>query len=270
MSPTKALLEGLKAHYRKPGTDQDGEILVTEVTAPGSHRSCDLLRVGMWPSRGLGIDVHELKVSRSDWLRELHDPGKADAWWRYCSRFWIVATPGVVSREEMPKGWGLMLPPARSNARRFRVVVPAAEREPMVDLPLLVEILRRADNTRLAEMDQLRKAHRTELYTKVKAARRAANGEVPDSATRQKLQAVEELERVLGASIRKLAWGTDLPLEYITPEELVTAVREYTHNHVALQRRAEDLRKQEERLRRGLERALRDLDPGPSKRSDAA
>src|SRR5690606_33305364 len=136
----------------------EGAILVTGVPAPGSPRSGDRLRVGMWPSRGLGIDLHELKVSRSDWLRELHDPGKADAWWRYCSRFWIVATPGVVSREEMPKGWGLMLPPARSNARRFRVVVPAAEREPMVDLPLLVEILRRADNTRLAEMDQIGRA----------------------------------------------------------------------------------------------------------------
>src|SRR5690606_16579898 len=145
-----------------------------------------------------------------------------------------------VSREEMPKGWGLMLPPARSNARRFRVVVPAAEREPMVDLPLLVEILRRADNTRLAEMDQLRKAHRTELYTKVKAARSEANGVIPGSPSRQKLQAVEALERGLDASIRKLACGTDLQLEQNTHEEMVTAGREYTHNNVALQRREDD------------------------------
>lgn len=269
-TPTKALLDGLKAHYRKPGTDQDGEVLVTEVTAPGSNRSCDLLRVGMWPSRGLGIDVHELKVSRSDWLRELDDPGKADAWWRFCSRFWIVAMPGIVNATELPEGWGLMLPPNRANARRFRAVVPAAVREPEVSLPLLVEILRRADNTRLAEMQQLRQAHREDLYVRAEKARRAASTNSLDSTTQHKLKTLQNLEEALGASIADFGWGTDLPLEHIKPDELVTAVREFTHQHVALQRREADLRRREDRLRRGLERALEDLGPVPVKRGDAA
>lgn len=268
---TKALLDDLKAHYRKPGASQDGEVLVTEVTAPGSNRSCDLLRVGMWPSRGLSIDVHELKVSRSDWLRELNDPGKADAWWRFCSRFWIVAMPGIVNATELPEGWGLMLPPNRVNARRFRAVVPAASREPEVSLPLLVEILRRADNTRLTEMQQQREKHRDEVYIRVEKARREANANTLDPVTQTKLKKLEALEQALGASISDFGWGTDLPLEHIKPEELVTAAREYTHQHVALQRRELDLRRREDRLRRGLERVLQELEPPAKKRrGDAA
>lgn len=270
-APTKALLDGLKAHYRKPGADQDGEVLVTEVTAPGSNRSCDLLRVGMWPSRGLGIDVHELKVSRSDWLRELDDPGKADAWWRFCSRFWIVAMPGIVNATELPEGWGLMLPPNRANARRFRAVVPAAVREPEVSLPLLVEILRRADNTRLAEMQQQRMDHQRDVYAKVEKARRAADQAGLDPATKRRLRILDELEEALGASIIDVGWGTELPLESIAPVELASAFREFAHRQVALQRREIEIGRAESRLRRGVERLLADLDPAPlKKRGDAA
>ncbi|TDD97596.1 hypothetical protein [Actinomadura rubrisoli] len=265
---TKQLLARLKDHYRKPGTAQDGEILVTEVTAPGSNRSCDLLRVGMWQSRGLGIGVHELKVSRSDWLRELDDPGKADAWWRFCSRFWVVAMPGVVNASELPEGWGLMLPPNRANGRRFRPVVPAASREPEVSLPLLVEILRRADNIRVAEMQQMRMVHRRDLYTKVEQARRTANADALDLVTKQSL---EKLEQVLGARISDFAWGTDLPLTEITSGELAIAVCEYTHQHVALQRREVELGRIESRLQGVAQRVLRDLPSVAAlKRGDAA
>jgi len=80
VGPTTAqVLAALIRHYRKPGEARSGEILITEPQAPGSSRRCDLLRVGMWASRGTGIDVHEVKVSRADWLRELDDPAKAEA-----------------------------------------------------------------------------------------------------------------------------------------------------------------------------------------------
>lgn len=250
---TKQLLTQLKAHYRKPGATQDGEILVTEVTAPGSNRSCDLLRVGMWESRGLGIDVHELKVSRSDWLRELADPGKADAWWRFCSRFWVVAMPGVVNVSELPDGWGLMLPPNRANGRRFRVVAPAASREPEVSLPLLVEILRRADNTRLDEIDKLVMKHRDEVQKARVAERSRLDAQTLGPEVRSRLELLDKLEHAVGAEIANFGWGTDLPLKDIDPKELAAAVRDFTQGHVALQRRSKEL----EVLRSSLERDMR-------------
>jgi len=267
---TKALLTQLKAHYRKPGSTQDGEILVTEVTAPASNRSCDLLRVGMWPSRGLAIDVHELKVSRADWLRELDDPGKADAWWRFCSRFWVVAMPGVVNRSELPAGWGLMLPPNRANGRRFRVVVPAESREPEVSLPLLVEILRRADNTRLNEIDDLVMKHREQVQKARVDERSRLELDTLSPDVRERLALLDKLEQAVGMRLERFAWGTRGPVEEATPEELAAALGDFPRGHVALQRRETDLARLETRLRRGLEQALDELGLATAKRGDAA
>lgn len=59
---------------------------------------------------GLGSIIgHEIKVSRSDWLTELRDPTKAEAWARYCHCWWLVAPPEVV-RDDLPDGWGLLVP----------------------------------------------------------------------------------------------------------------------------------------------------------------
>lgn len=52
----------------------------------------------------------EVKTSRADWLRELKNLSKAQAWQRYCSHFFVVAPRGVVRDEEVPVGWGVMVP----------------------------------------------------------------------------------------------------------------------------------------------------------------
>lgn len=77
-------------------------------TGYGGLRTCDAIAVGLWSSTGLGLHGHEIKVSRSDWLRELKDPDKADAFRCYCDRWWVVAPAGVVRDGELPAGWGLL------------------------------------------------------------------------------------------------------------------------------------------------------------------
>lgn len=54
------------------------------------------------------IHGHEVKTSRSDWLRELRTPQKAEAFRRFCSHWWLVAVDGVV-KDDLPDGWGLMV-----------------------------------------------------------------------------------------------------------------------------------------------------------------
>jgi hypothetical protein len=251
---TATVLDALERHYRKPGTDQDGEIMIREAQAPGSSRRADLVRVGMWASRGTGIDVHEVKVSRSDWLQELADPAKAEAWWPYCNRFWLVALPSVVADGELPAGWGLMEFPA--SGRRFKVRVAAEARTDVrLTVPLLVELLRRADNARLAEMDRMRTEHRNEMGKLADEWRqRKAEGEMPP-ATRKRLELLGRVEALTGMKLAEYAtWeGRDM-----TPAELAAFLAD-AREHVGAQRKEGDAAREIGRLRHAVESARRAL-----------
>ena len=254
---TSAVLEALERHYRKPGAARDGEILIPEVQAPGSQRRADLVRIGMWASRGTGVDVHEVKVSRADWLRELDDPAKAEAWWPYCNRFWLVAVPGVVAAGELPAGWGLLELPA--SGRRFKAVVQAETRKDIrLTVPLLVELLRRADNARLAEIDRIRQQHREDTWKlNEEWRRRKAEGELP-RATRERLEALEKVEEALGMPLAKYPAGLSRGVQDLTAEELAELLAD-ARAHVTAQRKDATVARRAARLRATAERVLAEL-----------
>lgn len=85
---------------------------LTEVRNGTGHsraaRSADALAVSCWPSRGLFASGIEVKVSRSDWKRELLAPAKSDEVQRFCKHWWIATSPGIVMPEELPPTWGLV------------------------------------------------------------------------------------------------------------------------------------------------------------------
>jgi hypothetical protein len=257
---TRQLLDALTAHYRKPGTDQDGEVLLPEVSPPGSSRRCDLLRIGLWPSRGYGIDVHELKVSRSDWLRELDDPAKADAWWPYSSRFWVVAPPKMIRPEEMPPGWGLMEPPSGAGRRRFKVVVKPEDRQPKLTIALLADLVGRADNIRAAEIWQIKQDHRNELAAQERKIRAEVGATRLDYETQERLDLLEKLEAGLGAILT--TWASRRDERFVGVDEFLASVGEFTPEHVALQRRRRELDDMEARIRRAATFALTHLSEG--------
>jgi hypothetical protein len=72
-------------------------------------RQMDAMAMSLWPSRGMEVHGFELKVSRSDWLRELKQPEKAEAFHQFVDRWWVVADKDVVNVAELPKGWGLLV-----------------------------------------------------------------------------------------------------------------------------------------------------------------
>lgn len=85
-----------------------------------ARRICDFMAMDLWPG-GYGRDAHpklhghEVKVSRADWLTELKDPDKAEAFRRYCDFWWlVVADKNIVRAGELPDGWGLMVASGRS------------------------------------------------------------------------------------------------------------------------------------------------------------
>lgn len=81
-----------------------------------ARRTCDYMALDLWPGgygtkrTGPMLHGHEVKVSRSDWLTELRDPEKAEAFRRYCDFWWLVVSEkSIVKVGELPIGWGLMV-----------------------------------------------------------------------------------------------------------------------------------------------------------------
>lgn len=90
----------------------------------------DCYASGPWENRRYEIHGHEIKVSRSDWLAELRDPLKAEAFRPYCHRWWlVVSSPSIVHDGELPECWGMLA--LRGTSLRALKRAPLLDPEPM-------------------------------------------------------------------------------------------------------------------------------------------
>lgn len=105
-----------------------------------STRTCDGLAMSLYPSRGLELTGFEIKTIRSDWLKELNDPSKADEFVNFCDKWYLaVSDETIVKPGELPMGWGLMV----LKGKYLRVAVVAEQRKPdPIDRLFLASIFR--------------------------------------------------------------------------------------------------------------------------------
>lgn len=83
---------------------------VSDAAGFSRSRSADGIAMSLWPSRGLGVEGIEIKSFRSDWLRELKMPEKAENIFKYCDRWWLLTTDDTIAKmEEIPATWGWMM-----------------------------------------------------------------------------------------------------------------------------------------------------------------
>jgi len=111
MNDTATLYKLLRARYEQNGRGRGAEWITIREAPDGSAyggRSCDLVAIGVWAKTKSQIIGHEVKSSRSDWLKELNDPAKSEAFLSYFNKFYIVASYGIVKVEEVRGSWGLM------------------------------------------------------------------------------------------------------------------------------------------------------------------
>lgn len=99
-----------------------------------TRRVCDFIAADKYPGypygSALAFHGHEVKVSRSDWLAELRNPDKAEAFKRYMHHWWLVVPDaGIVRPGELPDGWGLMV--LAGSRLRAKVKAPRLTPEPM-------------------------------------------------------------------------------------------------------------------------------------------
>lgn len=110
---TEAIVLGLlREKHNQPGNGGAGTYaflpLVRNAAGFSANRTFDAIAMDLWPSRGLSLHVFEVKVSRSDWLRELSEPAKAEDACKIADRFTVVAPVGCVRDGELPPAWGLI------------------------------------------------------------------------------------------------------------------------------------------------------------------
>lgn len=124
-------------HVRQVGFFGDGP--------KGGPRSCDFMAMELWPASGMPLHGHEVKVSRSDFLRELAEPEKAETFRRYCDRWWLVVPDLGIVGSDLPDGWGVLTVDGRGRLRAARPA-PRLDPEPIPRL-LLASILRATQKT---------------------------------------------------------------------------------------------------------------------------
>lgn len=84
---------------------------VRDATGFDAVRSADAIAIGMYRSRGLLMHGFEMKVSRTDWLKELTQPEKAESWMRFCHHWsLVISDASFVHEGELPETWGMYAP----------------------------------------------------------------------------------------------------------------------------------------------------------------
>lgn len=127
----------------------NGVILLCEVgdgAGFGNRGWTDVVSMQTWPSKKLIITGYEVKATRPDWLRELDNPEKNVAWQKQCHEWYIVAPKDVLKLEELPEGWGLLVPRGKDSLR----IAVRSEKIGVetISLDLMAAVFRAAGNER--------------------------------------------------------------------------------------------------------------------------
>lgn len=233
------LIDRLRRHYIDPGQDFPGGIFAHEVgwngNAAGTTR-CDAIYIGFTATSGRMMVGHEVKVSRSDWRRELDKKTKADRWHDACHAWYVVApSTDIVPVEELPAGWGLLIPNPRSKVR-MQVVVKAAERidyQPPWDA--VRSVLGRYDTLRAETIHRAAKKAQDKAREQLLADRRTS-GRPPMTAEHEgRLAALDRLEKALGVKVSEWRYQPrdgEVPAEHLAAAlDLVNRMQDLPREH---------------------------------------
>lgn len=102
---------------------------LSDGTGYQKHGVADFVAVSTWPSKGYRAIGFEIKVSRSDFLRELKKPEKRKHLEDSCAECWFVAPAGLLRAEEIPEGWGLLEVLQGAEEEKLRAKVQPRQRE---------------------------------------------------------------------------------------------------------------------------------------------
>ncbi|MGE5510354.1 MAG: hypothetical protein ACM31O_03770 [Bacteroidota bacterium] len=152
---------------------------VANSTGGPAQRYADAVAMSLYPSRGLALLGFEIKISRSDFLREIKDPDKSVAVQQYCDQWWLVAHEAVVDETLLPPAWGWLQ--VHNGTLRVRKKAPQLAPKP-IDRGFMAAMVRRAheidqDEVKAAvamELARLREDDERRIEREVRARTREA------------------------------------------------------------------------------------------------
>lgn len=204
------VLNALRVRYQAPAF----AFLSQVPTGTGGRHTAtiDGIAIGTWPSRGLFIHGFEVKVSRSDWLRELAKPSKAEWGTRHCDYWSIVAPPGIVHTGELPGLWGHI----EYKRGRLRCIhepheLPSGTRDSKTAMPIsrtfVAAIARKIDRNCSTAEDVDRKVREAvALAIQTHEPQHRAERDRTDRELKALREAVDEFDRESGINIRDGMW----------------------------------------------------------------
>lgn len=213
----------------------------------GVTRTADAMAFGLWPSRGLELIGFEVKTYRGDWLREKQSPEKAEEICRFCDRWYVVASNGVVKREELPPTWGLL----EMRGERLTEVVAAPVLNPeKLDRLMVASLLRcGAQQAAVAEAERVRKLVDEAIPKDHRFIEQKAKAAQAEQHLAEFKHAVDEFEKKSGVQITR--WGDN--------GRIGEAVNLYLRGDLKVEQHADRLKRlkaEVEGIARNIDRAL--------------
>jgi len=238
-----ALLERLRQRWPTPEWSVFTE--VPNSTGGYSSRRADLVAMNMWPSRGLAVHGVEIKVRRSDWLRELKNPSKSGPIQQYCDFWWIVVGPGVVfEKDEIPSTWGLL----ELRGTRLMKVKEAPKLEATPPDRSFVAALLRCAST---ELEKVRRGvGRTKAYDEGFAAGQRALNQNEDNHQElaKSVKAFQEASGLIISEYNGKSLGEIVKVARLLKQQKFDAAWAATQSKAPLERALEGIRELEEAI----------------------
>lgn len=207
---------------------------VSNDTGTRASRWIDAVAVGIWPSTGHEVIGIEIKVSRSDWQREMKEPAKAQTLMRYCTRWYLACPDGLVKPDELPATWGMLV--LKDGAIKTKVTAKLLEPDPLtpgfmmavlrnanaVDMSLVQRLVDERDAARQSQFDERLQRElkyrasdldgRRKAVEEVRAKLLAITGEDPTNWVfdPESLGAAYRLLKLSGLH-KQSGWGTEIP-----------------------------------------------------------
>lgn len=241
---TGALMAAMRERF-----DKQAYALMFEVgnaTGYRTNRHADAIAMSLWPSKGLHIHGFELKCSRSDWLRELKDPSKADTFFTKCHTWSLVSGPDIVQPGELSPEWGHYV----LAGGKFRCVKEPPIRDVAPTWSFVAALMRQA-----AEIANAPRPEEVDRNKVLDDARREAfaNGvaSVQAIADTQQKRADDLAARI---SLFEAESGVTIPTWQSTPHTGVSKAAEKYRAYLALRQNEADLKALLSRVASGAER----------------
>lgn len=243
------LLTRLRARYPLPEW-----VLLEEVadgTGANKRRSADALALSTYPSRGCQLIGFEVKVSRGDVMRELKDPDKALSVQKRCDLWYLVAAPGIVTADEVPLTWGLLIAHGSGLKRAKEAKINRHAQASQWSRTFVASLVRNAFRSNPAESEL--EAARAEGFKRGEASA-ASSADYETLQTKRELVSlrgvVEAFEKESGVSLSR--W-TDLYRSKEQARKLKAAVALDPEKHL---QNMDDLAERAERVAKQLREAV--------------